>query len=96
MRDYKYTLAMVLLVVLALAGSCGYAYSISPQTAQQKVEDAGYNNVVIGDRHVVTAEWRCGKGYVAYFDFTATAANGRTVHGRICKGEILQGWRVNF
>lgn len=88
---------IALLAVLAIGGSCGYSYSVSPTTAQQKVEDAGYNNVHIGSRHVLTSEWRCGKGYVVFFDFTAVAPNGRTVHGRICKGEPpFQGWRVNY
>lgn len=86
-----------LLVVALIAVSCSYSYMVSPTTAQQKVEDAGYDNVHIGSRHVFTAEWRCGKGYVVFFDFTATAANGRTVHGRICKGEPpFQGWRINY
>ena len=38
--------------------------------AQAKVQDAGYSNVMVGGRHVLTAELFCGKGYVAFFDFT--------------------------
>jgi hypothetical protein len=95
-RDYKYSIGVLLLIVLLIAGGCSYAYTISPTTAQQKVQDAGYTNVQIGARHVFTAEMRCGKGYVAYFDFTATSPTGVTVHGRICKGELLQGWRINY
>lgn len=90
-------LLIPLLIIGVLAGSCAYSYTVSPDTAQHKVEDAGYNNVVIGDRHVFTSEWRCGKGYVVFFDFTAEAPNGRLVHGRICKGEPpFQGWRINY
>lgn len=86
-----------LLIIVAVAASCSYAFTVSSSTAQQKVEDAGYSNVHIGSRHVLTAEWRCGKGYIAFFDFTAQAPNGRLVHGRICKGEPpFQGWRINY
>lgn len=98
-RDYPNTIMVILgglLVILLVAGSCGYAYSVSPATARTKVQDAGYNNIHIGSRHIFTAEMRCGKGYVVYWDFTAIAPNGTTVHGRVCKGEFLQGWRINF
>lgn len=97
-RSYWWMYVVIaLLTVLSVAGSCGYAYNVSSNTAQQKVEDAGYNDVHIGSRHVFAAEWRCGKGYVVFFDFTAQAPNGRLVHGRICKGEPpFQGWRINY
>ena len=87
---------IALFVVLLLGGSCAYAYTVSPSDALHKVEDAGYNNVHIGSRHVWDAEWRCGKGYEVYFTFTATAANGRTVTGRACKGSPGMGWRINY
>lgn len=100
-RTYGFGWMWVLVAIVAIASVTGelyYAFSmVSPKTALHKVEDAGYTNVHIGSRHVWTAEWRCGKGYVAYFDFTATAVNGRTVHGRVCKGEPpFQGWRINY
>jgi hypothetical protein len=85
-----------LLIAVAIAVGVIYPFTIKASTAKGKVENYGYSDVHIGSRHVFTSEWKCGEGYVVYFDFTGTI-NGRTVHGRICKGTPpFGGWRTNF
>lgn len=84
-------------VIAAIIASFVFAFMVSSTTALHKVQEAGYSDIHLSGRHVFTAEWRCGKDYIAYFDFTAVAPNGVPVSGRVCKGEPpFQGWTVKF
>ena len=95
--DAVYTGIGALLVVAVVTATMSYGFTISPDTARDKVLDAGYTNVHVGGRHILTANLRCGQGYAAWFDFTATAPNGRAVQGKVCKGDPpFRGWSIKL